>query len=45
MLADIIISIVAVIGISSALFLNENKIGEWQDEVQGKPLSWRDNRD
>ena len=44
MLADIIISIIAVISASAILFLNENKISEWQDEVQGKPLSWRDNR-
>ena len=44
MLADIIISIVAVIGVSAILFLNEDRIDKWQDEVQGKPLSWRDNR-
>ena len=41
-MTDIILAIIAMIVITTILFLSEDKIAQWQQEKIGRKLEWRD---
>lgn len=42
LITDVVIAIIATAAAAAALFMNEDKIGEWAESQRDQNLEWRD---